>query len=45
MNLDAPERGSNFKYAFHAARKRTKLEFEKTTKDLPEDLFVLFVDR
>jgi len=45
MNLDSPARGPGFDYAFQAARKRTKLEFERTTKDLPEDLFALFVDR
>ena len=45
MNLDSPERGPNFPYAFQAAVKRTKLEFEKTTKSLPEDLFALFVDK
>jgi hypothetical protein len=45
MNLDAPERGPNFEYAFQAAVKRTKIEFERTTKDLPEELCALFVDR
>jgi hypothetical protein len=45
MNLDAPERGSNFKYAFQAAVKRTTIEFKKTVKDLPRDLFRLFVDQ
>ena len=45
MNLDAPERGPNFPYAFHAAVKRTKIEFEKTTKDLPDDVCDLFVDK
>jgi hypothetical protein len=45
MNLDSPERGPNFKYAFQSAMKRTKIEFENTTKDLPGDLFVLFVDK
>ena len=45
MNLDAPERGPNFKYAFRAAVKRTKIEFEKTTKDLPDDICELFVDK
>jgi hypothetical protein len=44
MNLDAPERGPSFAYAFHAAVKRTKIEFERTVKDLPEDSFRLFVD-
>jgi hypothetical protein len=45
MNLDSPERGPNFKYAFQAAVKRTKIEFERTTKDLPEKLLGLFVDQ
>jgi hypothetical protein len=45
MNHDAPERGSNFKYAFQAALNRTVVEFERTTKDLPGDLFTLFVDK
>jgi hypothetical protein len=45
MNLDAPERGPNFRYAFHAAIKRTKIEFERTTHNLPEDLVKTFVDR
>lgn len=44
MNLDAPERGPNFQYAFHAAVKRTKIEFEHITKELPEDLCTLFVE-
>jgi hypothetical protein len=45
MNLDAPERGPNFKYAFQAAVKRTTIEFEKTVKDLPQDVVRLFVDQ
>jgi hypothetical protein len=45
MNLDSPDRGPDFKYVFQAAVKRTTIEFEKTTKDLPEDLFRLFVDK
>ena len=45
MNLDAPARGPNFGYAFQAAVKRTKIEFEKTIQDLPEELFGLFVDK
>lgn len=45
MNLDSPKQGSNFAYAFQAAVKRTKIEFEKTTKGLPEALFALFVDK
>ena len=43
MNLDSPERGPNFPYAFQAARKRTRIEFERTTKNLPGDLVGLFV--
>ena len=45
MNLDSPDRGPNFKYAFQAGLKRTTIEFEKTTQDLPDDLFRLFVDK
>jgi hypothetical protein len=45
MNLDSPERGPNFKYAFQAALKRTVVEFERTTKKLPEDLLGLFLDK
>jgi hypothetical protein len=45
MNLDAPERGPNFKYAFQAAIKRTLIEFERTTKKLPKDLLGLFLDK
>jgi len=45
MNLDSPEQGPSFEYAFQAAVKRTKIEFEKTTKDLSGDLLALFVDK
>jgi len=45
MNLDSPEQGSNFTFAFHAAVKRTRLEFGKTTVVLAEDLLVKFVDK
>lgn len=45
MNLDSPARGPNFKYAFKAACKRTQIEFEKTTRDLPGDLFKRFIDQ
>jgi len=45
MNLDSPKQGPNFKFAFQAAVKRTKIEFEETTKDLPGELLVLFVDK
>ncbi|HSL43152.1 MAG TPA: hypothetical protein VK897_06950 [Anaerolineales bacterium] len=45
LNIDSPERGSNFKYVFQAAVKRTKIEFERTAKELPEDVFGLFIDK
>ena len=45
MNLDSPDRGPNFKYAFQAAVKRTRIEFEGTMKGLPRDLFMVFVDK
>ena len=43
MNLDSPEQGFKFDYVMSAAVKRTLIEFEKTTKDLPQDLLNLFV--
>lgn len=45
MNLDSPERGPNFEYAFQAAVKRTRIEFEQTTRDLPDQLCQLFLDK
>jgi len=45
MNIDSPSQGPNFKYAFQAAVKRTRIEFEKVTKDLPSNLVALFVDK
>ena len=44
MNIDSPEQGPYFNYVFQAAAKRTRVEFERTTKDLPQDLLALFVD-
>ena len=45
MNLDSPKQGPNFAYAFQAGVKRTKLEFEKTIRDLPQVFFGLFLDK
>ncbi len=45
MNLDSPACGPRFQYAFQAAVKRTRIEFEKTKKDLPQNLLLLFVDK
>ena len=45
INIDSPKQGPNFDYAFQAAVKRTRFEYEKTTRDLPSKLVVLFVDK
>ena len=45
MNLDSPKQGSNFAYAFQAAIKRTKIEFEKTTLGFSEEMHKLFFDK
>ena len=45
MNLDSPESGSNFQFAFQAAVKRTQLEFKKTLSGLSTELCALFVNR
>jgi hypothetical protein len=45
MNLDSPERGPEFEYAFQAALKRTKIEYETTTQGLPDEVQRLFLDK
>lgn len=45
MNLDSPEQGSNFVFAYHAAVKRTRIEFEKTTALLTSKQLAAFVDK
>ncbi len=45
MNLDSPETGPNFTFAFHAAVHRTKIEFEKTTLGFSQEMRKLFLDR
>lgn len=45
MNLDSPGQGPRFAYAFQAAVKRTKLEFEKTINGLSGELVAAFIDR
>ena len=45
MNLDSPERGPNFEYAFQAGVKRTRIEFEKTTQAFPQELLTLFAEK
>ncbi|HSB00756.1 MAG TPA: hypothetical protein VLE49_08905, partial [Anaerolineales bacterium] len=45
MNLDSPERGPKFQYAFQAAVKRTRLEFEQTMQGLSGEARRLFLDK
>jgi hypothetical protein len=45
IHLDSPEQGPHFPFAFQAAVKRTKLEFDKTTAGLSEGLLKTFVDQ
>ena len=45
MHLDSPERGPMFQYAFHAAVKRTRHEFEDVERSLTPLLRHLFEDR
>ena len=45
MNHDGPDDSPLFDYVFHAAVKRTRLEFEKTASLLAMDLLARFADR
>ena len=45
MNLDSPEQGFKFDYVMQASIKQTVIEFEKTKKDLSQDLIATFVDK
>lgn len=44
MHLDSAERGPLFEYAFHAAVKRTRYEFESVMKGLTKEHKRLFTD-
>lgn len=44
MNHDGPHTSASFDHVFHAAVKRTRLEFEQTTIHLPPNLLSLFTD-
>ncbi len=44
MNLDSEARGPMFEYAFYAAVKRTKVEFETVVKGLSKEQRRLFTD-
>lgn len=45
MNLDSPEQGPNFVFAYETAVKRTKIEFNKITMCLTGAQFAMFVDK
>jgi hypothetical protein len=45
MNLDSPEHGERFAYAFEAAVKRTTAEFESTVTYLSENQLITFLDK
>lgn len=45
MNLDTPKQGPRFDFAFHAAVKRTRIEFEKTTTGLQDEWVAAFLGR
>jgi len=42
MNLDMPARGPKFAYAFAAAIRRTRYEYERTTNDFSSELLSIF---
>lgn len=44
MHLDSPARGQRFDYAFEAAVKRTRYEFDMTVSGLPADKLAIFRD-
>ena len=45
MNHDGPDDSPVFDYAFHAAIKRTRVEFDKTASTLSAELLSRFVDK
>jgi hypothetical protein len=45
MNHDGHETSAHFDYVFHAAVKRTRIEFEKTVASVSTKSVLLFVDR
>ncbi|MGE5072306.1 MAG: hypothetical protein ACM3MF_02675 [Anaerolineae bacterium] len=44
MHLDSPERGPMFEYAFHAAIKRTRFEYDSVLRSMPDALRHAFTD-
>lgn len=45
MNLDSPEQGPHFAFAYQAAVKRTKWEFEKISARVTDEQFTAFVNK
>lgn len=45
MNLDSPDQGPLFTYAYHAALKRTRLEYEQIRDSLEPEFTGAFHDR
>ena len=45
MNLDSPAQGPNFGFAYHAAVKQTRIEFEKTVIHLSTDQLAVFLGK
>ena len=45
MNIDSPEQGFKFDYGMQASIKRTVIEFERTTSNLPFNLVKIFLDK
>lgn len=45
MNIDSPGQGPNFPYVFEAAVQRTRIEFDRLAKDLPQQMLATFVDQ
>jgi hypothetical protein len=45
MNLDEPGQGPHFIFAYHAALKRTRIEFDKTVAGFSQEMLTTFVDK
>jgi hypothetical protein len=45
MNLDSPEQGPHFAFAYQAAVKRTKIELEKIARRVTADQFAAFINK
>ena len=45
MNLDGPASGNKFPFAFSAALKRTRIEFEEVISDMSKEMIYLFTGK